>query len=274
MLKMNRYFNSAGASFLMSGLAPSQNMLTQFGQAALKSGGFGKLCSVPYGYGRPNAGLAPCDTVGGMSSFTSCKGLGTGTGAIAAGIGITGSSAGSGIIDATVLGVSWGVGTASGEASASGTIMGLGFLSGLSNGNGSATANIFAAVAITGTASGSSTLLGDGYLAVSLSGMADGSSLVYGSAAALVNTSGIASGTSEASAIIIGAYFSSGQAYGIGSAVGDIPLGYGWLTGQASGLCQVTLAPSAKGFMSGTTDVAAGELTADGIATAVWSYER
>lgn len=273
---MNRYFNSAGTSFLVFGLAPSRNMLTQFGQAALKSGGFGKLASVPYGYGRPNAGLAPCNSVGGMSSFTLCRGSVSVTGSLAAGIGISGTSAGEGVATGDSMGLAWGAGTSDGTGSSSATIMALGVASGTSDGVGAASANIFAAVAITGLSEGSCTVTGEGYLAISLAGISEGTCTVAGESAALVNTSGSAAGSSTVSADAIGAYFATGIAEGVGTATGGDPIGLGWMDGVGPGSCTASLQPSALGFMTGTNT--SGDLTVSAIATAtadaVWSYER
>lgn len=278
MLKMNRHYNSAATSFLVSGSACSRSMLTQFGNAALKSGGFGKLAAVPYGYGRPNSGLAPCDSVGGMSSFTLCRGSGAASGVIAAGRGITGSSAGSCTATAANMALAWGSGSSAGTGASSGEMMGLGIVSGSAAGSGAAEANIFAAVAITGLAEGSCTATIDGYLAISLTGLAEGTCTVSGESAALINTSGSSSGSSTVSAEVIGAYFATGLAEGAGAAEGGDPIGLGWLAGTAPGACTATAGPSALGFMSGSTDNASGELTVDAIASAtadaVWSYER
>lgn len=272
---MNRYFNSAGTSFLVGGLAPGMSALTQFGQAALKSGGFGKFSAVPTGYGRPNAGLAPCDTPGGVSSFTSCVGAGTAGGSLAAGIGIAGQTTGGCVISATIKGLAWGIGSAAGDADAAGTIMGVGVLSGLSDGASGVLANIFAAVAITGASYGTSGVTGEGYLAISLVGESNGQADVYGSAAALINTSGLAEGISTASGETTGAYFAIGMMSGASTAVcTEGPTGYGWIAGHGAGSSTGTLTAMALGLMSGSTDIATGQLTADQVAVAVWSYER
>ena len=276
MLKMNRHYNSAATSFLVFGLAPSKNMLTQHGNKALQSGGFGKLAAVPYGYGRPNTGLAPCDSVGGMSSFTLCRGSVSVTGSLAAGIGITGQSDGTCTATGDSMGLAWGTGASVGGGSSSATILALGVASGTSDGVGSASANIFAAVTITGLSEGSCTVTGEGYLAISLTGLAEGTCTVSGEPAALVNTSGTAEGFSTVSAEVIGAYFATGLAEGTGAATGGDSIGLGWMEGIGPGSCTASLGPSALGFMTGST--ASGELTVNAIATAtadaVWSYER
>lgn len=271
MLKMNRHFNSAGTSFLVGGLAPPKNFLTQHGNSTLRSGGFGKLAAVPYGYGRPGYGLAPCDTPGGMSSFTLCVGTGTATGVPAAGIGITGTSTGVGETSATIKGLAWGTGTAPGSCTVTGSMMGFGIISGTVSGAATVSGDIFAAVAITGLAEGSSSATGDGYLAISLTGEANGSSTVYGSAAALVNTSGAAAGSGSIFATITGAYFASGTASGVGSAVGGDALGLGWVNGTAAGSSTATLESFALGFMDGSTATAGGDVTLGGISNVITS---
>lgn len=229
------------------------------------------LVGIPSGHLAPSSWMLP-QRSGAMTAFTSCRGLGGAVANPAAGIGIVGESVGVGTASASVVGLGWGTGGAAASGSATGSMLGAGFISGESAGEGSAAANIFAAVAITGLAEGSCAVLGDGYLAISLTGTANGGSTVYGSAAALINTSGTAEGTSAASAEVVGAYFATGLAEGAGAADGGEPIGLGWLDGEAPGSCSASLQPSALGFMAGTTDTASGELTADGVARAVWNY--
>lgn len=256
MLKMNRHFNSAGTSYLVSGLAPSKNMLTLFGNSALRRDGFGKLAAVPSGYGAPNSGLAHALKVGSMSAFVSCNGAGTATASGAEGRGISGQTDGVSTANAQGTALSWGSGSANGSSTVSCSIAGIAYITGALEGFSDASGLLFAPVDI-----------GE------MIGLAEGSCEITGSMSALLNIAGTASGIGGTEAAVTGIYYIEGTASGTSEASSLNLNAYGWMTGQVDGSCSVSVTPFAYGFMSGTTDVDAGVLTADSVATAVWSAQ-
>lgn len=271
---MNRYFNSATTSTLVSGNAPSQNGCMFWGYNTRRAGGFGKLTALPSGYGNPNDGLAPAAAAGAISSKVFANGYGALTLSLAAGRGIAGQSAGLGEVSSDITGLGWGLGTSTNSSTANVTAFGLGLIKGSIAGTSAATSGIFAAVSIQGTAEGLSEVTGTGYLALTGSGQANGSSTATISLAALLSISGTASGSSAVDGVLIGGYFTSGLAEGSCTVEGAQPLGEGWIAGIAVGNADGVANPYAQGFMTGTTLVAGGELTADSIAVAVWNYEQ
>lgn len=270
MLRMNKHFNSAATSFLVTGYAPQQNACMRWGHVIRRSGGFDKLTALPSGYGRPNDGLAPPAVSGAISSKVFTNGLGELTISLAAGIGISGLSDGSGDLTGSIQGLAWGNGSTLGDSNISAILSGYGLMAGLSNGDCLVNGSIFAAVSIQGTATGLGDITGTGYLAVTTSGIASGTSELTISLAALLSISGTASGSSEASGSLFGGYFISGVANGISTVAGELPIGYGWMTGNANGDSNNYAIPFATGSMSGSTDVIT-ELTTDNIASAVWN---
>lgn len=234
---------------------------------------YGKYSAYPKGGGHPDCWMLP-QVGGAMSCKTACVGGGSLTVSMAAGVGIAGTAAGVCTLSGELTGLAWVEGSAQGGSNVSATLTGYGFIAGLSAGSAQADGSIFAAVAIQGTAAGSSEAVGTGYLALSMTGTASGSSTAEGSLAALLPISGTASGSSSASATITGGYFAEGLAAGTSTVTGALPIGYGWMSGTLIGSGGLTADPSALGFMNGSTDISTGELNADSIAAAVWSYER
>lgn len=231
------------------------------------------IAGIPMGHLAPSSWCLP-QKQGGMSAFTSCRGVGSASANGAEGIGISGQVDGLSIVTGQGTALSWGTGTANGSSSVTSSIVGIGSISGLTEGLSDTYGLLFASVNISGEAFGSSDAYASGSLAASLSGIAQGSCEVLGSMSALLNMVGTAYGSGNAEAIITGAYFISGEAFGTSELTASHLDSFGWMVGQANGDSDASANPFAYGFMSGTTDVEAGALTADGIAVAVWSYER
>lgn len=231
------------------------------------------LVGIPSGHLAPSAWSLP-QKPGAMSAFTTCTGRGTLTGAAAAGRGIAGEASGVGAGAGIVTGQAWGNGQASGQATASGAVIGLAFVSGQAEGYSELTGSIFAAINIAGQADGSSLAVATGSMVFSMLGEAAGTCQLTGAMGGLLNMAGAASGTGQGAGAIVGIYSCSGAAFGAGHAEAGEMFAEGWLSGQGNGLGSCSVTPYAYGFMAGSTDSTAGELTADTIATAVWGYER
>lgn len=236
---------------------------------------YGQMAGYPKGGCNPQCWMLP-QKPGAMAVKTSCFGTGTLTIDMAAGFGIEGEAAGIGSAASEVVGMAWIDGSASGVADAAAELSALGLMDGQSEGVATVGADIFAAVAVQGQADGAATVSGGGYLAMSGDGVAEGASTVSGSMGALLGAVGEASGSGSAEADITGAFFGEGTAEGLGTASGGTPLGLGWMTGGATGSSSAELVPYAIGSMSGSTGAASegGELTAEQIAQAVWSFEQ
>lgn len=106
MLRMNRYYNGGATSFNLGGQGVTRNALQFWGHAAMRQGGFGRLASVPSGYGKPGSGLAFAVNGGAMSSYTACRGDGGLNVSMAAGVSITGQSAGTGLSEVSISALS------------------------------------------------------------------------------------------------------------------------------------------------------------------------
>ena len=232
-----------------------------------KSGG------IPCGHLAPSSWSLP-QAAGGMSAFTTCKGSGDAILGMAAGVGISGPVQGIGGAAGNLLGVFNMGAVASGLSSTLAAIVGLGVCNGPTAGYGMITGAVFAAISIAGQSAGNADAYGTGMLAVSSSGIASGHGATDGSLAALTSIGGMAAGISDTVATLVGAWSMSGSSSGYGMAAGGLLEGYGHLSAQVMGLGGLIVTPYAKGSMSGSTAVATGELTADAVAAAVWSYER
>lgn len=228
---------------------------------------------IPMGHLAPSSWVMPQKS-GAMTSFTSTKGVGTGTGTLAAGRGIAGASEGIGQAEAQGSSLAWGQASAQGMSSLSGYLMAVAVMGGAATGSTTVGGLLFALVNISGSSYGFSDLAVNGSLAASVVGLSEGSSSVDGSMSALLGMSGAAEGMSLSEGIITGCYFITGTADGSSTSDAGNMEAFGWASAIASGGSTVSMTPYAKGFMSGSTDISTGELTADGIATAVWSYER
>lgn len=110
-------------NFASSGLAPHVNGLLAHAVLALRVDGFGKLASVPIGYGAPNAGLAPAVLAGAMSSYKRAKIEINATGEGAEGLGGAGTATIT--LDASAFGglIAGGVGTATITVGATGDML-------------------------------------------------------------------------------------------------------------------------------------------------------
>lgn len=210
------------------------------------------IAGIPMGHLAPSSWSLP-QKAGGMSAFTSCRGVGAASATGAEGRGLTGQSEGLSTADAQGTALSWGTGTADGSSTVSCSIVGLAFIAGTVDGLSEAIGLLFASVNISGEAAGTSEATVSGSLAASMIGLSEGSCEVTGSMSALLNMNGEANGVGGAEAIIIGAYYINGEAAGTSEAMATNLEAYGWLTGQAEGGCSISVIPYADGFMSGTT---------------------
>lgn len=228
---------------------------------------------IPMGHLVPSSWVMPQKS-GAMTSFTSIKGLGTGIGTLAAGRGITGTSEGVGQVEAQGSSLAWGQASAQGLSSLSGYLIAMAVMQGEATGSTTVGGLLFALVNIGGASYGYSDLAANGSLAASVVGIAAGSSSIDGSMSALLGMSGAAEGMSSSEGVITGCYFITGTTGGNSTANAGSMEAFGWTSATASGGSTVSMTPYAKGFMNGSTNSLTGELTADVIATAVWSYER
>lgn len=275
MLRMNRHFNSAASSFLVSGYAPLQNSLRVWGQNTRRLNGFGKLAALPAGYSKPGSGLATAEVAGEISSFTQTAGVGSLTISMAAGRGINGTSDGIGTSLGQLLGLAWGYGEANGANTITSSIYGIASSPAQSDSYSEVTGSIFAAINIAGQADGVCLAVASGNMVFSIIGTATGASLISGAMGGLLDMSAQADGASESYGAIVGQYSCNGSTSGYGSATAGDMFADGWLYGISNGSTTCTTVPYAYGFMSGSTALAGGgELTADKVANAVWSYSR
>ena len=228
---------------------------------------------IPCGHLAPSSWSLP-QTSGGISAFTTCQGQGGITIDMAAGVGISGPAQGSGIASGALLGVFGMEAIATGVSSTIADLVGLGAADGASTGYGMATGSVFAAIGIAGQSTGFADAYATGTLSVSSSGVAAGHGSADGSLAALTSMVGMAIGVSDAVASLVGAWSMAGASFGIGIAVGGQLDGDGHLSGTVTGIGGLVGSPYAKGSMSGSTVAATGDLTADEVAEAVWSYQR
>jgi hypothetical protein len=215
---MNRYFNSAATSFLVSGNAPIQNSLMFWNVAALRANGFGKLVAVPGGYGAPNSGLAPAITAGDVSAFVSTSGLGSLAGSGAEGRSIIGASGGSVSLTGGVIGLLWCTGLSAADSSALASALGIGRVQGQAGGSGLSDAQSFALGWADAVLSGSGAGAGAGYLIVGVSAAADGLGGASGSPYALAWGSGAAAALGSTNAAVTGLGFIGGSVPGVSTA--------------------------------------------------------
>lgn len=226
---------------------------------------------IPMGHLAPSSWVMPQKS-GAMTSFTSTKGAGTGTGTLAAGRGIAGASEGTGQAEAQGSSLAWGQASAQGMSNLSGYLMAVAVMGGVATGQTTVGGLLFALVNISGSSYGFSDLAVNGSLAAQVVGLSEGSSSVDGSMSALLGMSGAAEGMSLSEGIITGCYFITGTADGSSTSDAGSMEAFGWASATASGGSTVSMTSYAKGFMSGSTDISTGELTAEQIAAAVWGY--
>lgn len=226
---------------------------------------------IPMGHLAPSSWVMPQKS-GAMTSFTSTKGAGTGTGTLAAGRGIAGASEGTGQAEAQGSSLAWGQASAQGMSNLSGYLMAVAVMGGVATGQTTVGGLLFALVNISGSSYGFSDLAVNGSLAAQVVGLSEGSSSVDGSMSALSGMSGAAEGMSLSEGIITGCYFITGTADGSSTSDAGSMEAFGWASATASGGSTVSMTSYAKGFMSGSTDISTGELTAEQIAAAVWGY--
>ena len=228
---------------------------------------------IPCGHLAPSSWSLPQKS-GGMSAFTTCAGTGEISLSMAAGIGIDAKADGVAVATSDIVGVLSGHALMAGASASSALIMGVGSIAGQTVGYGMATGSVFAAISIAGAAHGIADAYAVGILSVSSPALSVGSSMATGELAALYTLSGVAVGEGTASADLVGAYFIGGAANGVSVVTAGELIGFGHLQGALFGDGDLVANPYAHGSMNGSTNIASGELTADAVAAAVWSYAR
>lgn len=247
------------------------------GNGALRdrfAGGLDALSGgIPCGHTSPSSWSLP-QKDGGISAFTTCAGTGEISLSMAAGIGIDAQADGVASSSANVVGVLGGHAVMAGSSTVSALIIASGMISGQVAGYGMVSGAVFAAISIAGTADGSADGYATGILTVSSPAISAGASTSVGALAAVYSLSGISGGLGYLSATPTGVYAIAGSLYGSSVAQGDVSHAIGHVIGLSFGIGGLEAHPYAHGSMSGSTNLASGELTADAVAAAVWSYER
>lgn len=270
-----RYFGAGGINGAFPYALPANFHLTARQRNLTAGEGIrNKLSGLPSGHRHPST-WSMAQKPGGISAGTTCAGVAIVAASGAAGYGIDGSSVGAGALTGSSAAVIWCSGSCPGGCSLSASLPGLAWVSAESIGLGGFSGSVFAAVGVQALAEGIGSTSGDASLSATMQATSAGAGLAEGGIGGLLQMLAAAHGSGDGDAVVAGLYHCTGSCSGAGEADNqDAPEGKGWLVGVLAGDCAVGLTPYAKGSMVGTTDVSAGQLTADAVADAVWSYSR